>query len=471
MKDKDGDGDEETEENPEEKENKFFCPYCLKEKPCCVICEVKKHAANPEGTGASVAAPVVEWAELSATPTLGVAPMAVDSVPEKPVEPSAGLEASMVVDSSPEKFVEPSSGVEAAPMETAGSGSLAADQNTSLSQAVGETPAELPARALEGSTVAEDPTIAVEKAVVDGTPAKPAPEATSLAAPAPDDKPTEPVPEPVPEPAKLFRCSRCYFLAHIDCLIPYYENFVEAEAEGFVSGHGEKQMREKWHCTDCLVWDVDVDTIITYRDGEPQDERWLPAPLVNGKSKSPRQYYIKFENYSWIHAEWVTERWLGSLTRERLKLKRFLDACSDENREAKLDKRPLVWPKSVEDAVPKECITYEKVFDVTYRKEKAPKTLDNVDQVLVKWLGCSVGATSWENVPEEGTEDWNDVKRGYERFLKNQGIARSWDREKKEKKFAEYTEQPEWIVGGKLKEYQVGFCFRLGLVDVSRLVD
>ncbi|KAJ3053588.1 hypothetical protein HK097_003915 [Rhizophlyctis rosea] len=443
VKEKDVDGDvvmeeegKEEEEKEKGEENKFLCPHCIKVKPCCAICEVKKGAETALGKEASVGKPVVEWADVSATPPIVVTPP-VGATKSAGVEP-------MVVDSMPEKPVSSSAGLETVTSETAGSSE--AGQNAT---AVGEMPLKAVTSAEPGATAEEDVMLIVEDAVVDGATGK---EATLPATSVSEKK----LPTPDPEPSNLFRCSRCYFLAHMSCLLKFYESYADSETEGFESGRGEKAMRDTWNCTDCLLWDADIDVIITYKDGEEPNEKWLPMVRdVNQKQKKPRQYYVKYLEYSWIHAEWVSERWLGSLPKEKTRLKRFLDFCSDENREARLDKRALVWPKSVEDAVPKECVTCEKVLGVTWKKEKGARELGNVDQVLIKWKGCSVVETSWEEVPEEGSERWEDVKKGFEKYLKNEEIAKGWDPQKKNKKFLEYKEQPEWIQGGKLKEYQL----------------
>ncbi|KAJ3295544.1 hypothetical protein HK104_002560 [Borealophlyctis nickersoniae] len=265
----------------------------------------------------------------------------------------------------------------------------------------------------------------------------------------------------------LFRCFRCSYTAHVACLVEYYAERKD-QYGGDPSQGSEKWFRKAWKCPDCILWDADVEAILTYREASGDLEgNVLPVPRrppqacdtsaspANTPKETPtagREFYVKFKEYCYRQCQWVSERWLTGLDSEKAKWRNFWAMVETENKEARKNGVDIPWPKSVDEVVPVEMVTVERILDAAYVNEKGgDNSLANVEHVLVKWLGQSIAESTWEDVPDEEDDLYESVVDKYNEFLRRRDIT---GKPRSKRKFAELKEQPSHVVNGELKPYQ-----------------
>ncbi|KAJ3151392.1 hypothetical protein HDU86_006092 [Geranomyces michiganensis] len=245
----------------------------------------------------------------------------------------------------------------------------------------------------------------------------------------------------------LFRCFRCKFSAHMDCILQQYiEDVDDSGRDHIPKGVGSQQyFQTEWKCVDCIMWDDHVESIITYR----------PAADSDPANQGMREFYVKFSSWSYRHCSWVTERWLSNLKTENSKYRSFLRKIAKENEEAIAAGTAPPWPKSVEDALPPGVLEIERVLDAQYYDGFGEQTLENVKKVLIKWRGLPHSKLSWESVYDSDDPDFPELAQQYAIFIKRDEISEAADASATKRLFAEYKSQPTHVVGGELKNYQL----------------
>ncbi|KAI8613854.1 P-loop containing nucleoside triphosphate hydrolase protein, partial [Chytriomyces sp. MP71] len=291
----------------------------------------------------------------------------------------------------------------------------------------------------------------------------------------------------------LFRCSRCKLPAHLSCLVKTYpaaaykaideqpsSRRVLASPE-FYTGH--------WTCFECWKWPKTVDAILTFRD--------LPLAATAGELQADgqrnsvtREYYVKFLGVSHRWNEWVPARWVEGQRESQGKLGVFLR--ERVNAWQSFTAGVVVQPggakaKPVIAAVNPDFLRVERVLDVQVKRSKHNgvdgkrveeiKRLDldkDIESVYVKWLGLPYDASTWELVPVSGlppegldgdkvyklkvdAEMYPSFVEAFDEYKKRNMIG-SIGEEKpctRDPNFYEFESQPDYIVGGSLKDYQI----------------
>ncbi|KAI9088849.1 SNF2 family N-terminal domain-containing protein [Phlyctochytrium arcticum] len=248
----------------------------------------------------------------------------------------------------------------------------------------------------------------------------------------------------------LFRCQRCNFLAHIECVMHKYTLEIDDKPLGpnSTSPGSRKWFEREWTCTDCYIWSEEVEKILTHRTVES-------TALENGKI----EYYVKFMGRSYVHCAWVTPRWLQNTSASKLK-----NYTNDvETRKDRVVGAGTPWtPPSVEEAIPVDALTVERVLDVESHDRWADETYKNARMLYIKWKGLSYKECSWEQAPQPQDPLYPESEKAFEEFARRNAIPKHppkvYDtslKDKIRKKFVEYTEQPSFIKFGKLKDYQL----------------
>ncbi|KAJ3086274.1 hypothetical protein HK102_013351 [Quaeritorhiza haematococci] len=290
----------------------------------------------------------------------------------------------------------------------------------------------------------------------------------------------------------MFRCIRCGFVAHMSCIVEEFERNFPDEDEyeyGYLRGSPE-WFATSWQCVDCTLWNSDVDAVLTYREvlevdedeqanGEGKTESGGEGTADNvGKSnfksstgtgdeggKVVKEYLVKFQEFSHVHARWVPERWLKGLKRQVAKYRNFVKRVEDENRLALQQGVPAPWPKRKYEVIDREWMRVEKVlavewqdgidFDVgemvaermrgrsTRAKAKGRGTgrttrsggdstevppMGCAESVLVKWRGLSYEGSTWELMSEyepygeENDDDVDELVAEYEKSTERSKI-------------------------------------------------
>ncbi|KAJ3298557.1 hypothetical protein HDU79_009322 [Rhizoclosmatium sp. JEL0117] len=325
---------------------------------------------------------------------------------------------------------------------------------------------------------------------------------TDNPSPVPNDSEDEPKPIKslhADEVTPLFRCQRCKVITHLSCLVKKYpaKSFQDLAdpptsrkplgSPGFYTHH--------WTCFECCKWDTDVETILTLRDvvidnGDDSDMVVDGVPQASAK-KTRREYYIKFAGLSHRWNEWVPARWVEGQKTCQAKLGVFLrDKLEDwQQLNHGVVKQPVtgVKAKEIKDVVLEAWLRADKILDIKMNGKEGIKSgtdirkleLEDVDAVYVKWDNLAYDCVTWEEVPdifeegrmdgiEEGSDEWFKKKVEDEMYPSLKAAFEGWkkrniigvydkrkDRNSLKPKFVEFTEQPDFVKNGVLKDYQI----------------
>jgi transcription elongation factor Elf1 len=146
-----------------------------------------------------------------------------------------------------------------------------------------------------------------------------------------------------------FRCQRCNFVAHFNCMLNLYKMAHPNNSES-----DNWELIRLWHCHDCLKWTDNVEKALTFRMSN--------YPERTGK----REFLVKFEGLSYLHVEWVPELWL-----KRVCPGKYRGGMSDM-----LESKP----PPMEVAVPSSFTTIEKILQLSTHK-------GDVSHIYIKWEG------------------------------------------------------------------------------------
>ena len=293
---------------------------------------------------------------------------------------------------------------------------------------------------------------------------------------------SSPLPSQVSSPPPpLFRCFRCFLAVHVDCLVKEFDRcrqegeLMNLEEDTEIEESGIKEwFLNHWKCVDCLRWDRSVETILTYRD-----------EMKPNSSETVREYLIKFEGYSHRHDTWVPERWLKNLKAHRSLLSNFLKRTIEDNELAISKGHKSPWPLSYEEALEPEWLRIDKILDI----ERYPDSMDIEESprsVLIKWQNLQHEFSTWEEWPEPTHPDYNQFQDAFKKFLERRRkliadhteLRKMMARHEKNSstnshshthshslhgnyhssnhgKFVELEKQPDYLVNGELKNYQL----------------
>ncbi|KAG0298177.1 hypothetical protein BGZ96_001722 [Linnemannia gamsii] len=343
--------------------------------------------------------------------------------------------------------------------------------------------AAVPVSEAEGEAAAADDVAAGTVSSTDGTPA----EDNDKPAVATDDSPsssTEDLSEQTVEPpAILFRCFRCTYTAHDKCL-----KRMSTMEPGVSQTEVIRQYRKDWKCHQCLEWDMELDLILTFRDvpiqlpltststaADTQDadvEMQLvdtPNPSTPSLSESTtkdgstfpqapnttRELLIKWKNMSYRKLTWVPAYWVSQVV-SPAKIKSFW--------------KRTPGPAEISDVVPQEWLQVEKVLDVIFDteydgSEDDMDALDHIQSVFVKWKSLDYDQSTWDDPDEPDSPHFASFKAAFKDWVAAQKIqipsrakkGRSGvqPRPANQPPFAELKEQPAYVSGGTLKDYQM----------------
>ncbi|KAJ8102583.1 P-loop containing nucleoside triphosphate hydrolase protein [Lipomyces tetrasporus] len=252
----------------------------------------------------------------------------------------------------------------------------------------------------------------------------------------------------------MFRCSSCRRCAHYDHL-PAIGLDESQDDEDVVSQYSEFQ------CPMCAAHPAKVENILAWRPLEKGLEDPSQEVSLTTVLGYKREYLVKFERQSYFHVTWVPGSWLFS-TASSAQLRSF-------------HKKHPFATYSVADAVPEDNYRIESILDVVYKgdktrtdmkftsKDEELNSIGEVQEVFAKWKGLSFSELFWEEPPSQShKERYADFQEAYEDYVRGFYIhlpqsAPTDIRKFKQSAFAkhELKEQPKFIVGGTLMDYQL----------------
>ncbi|QSL67069.1 hypothetical protein MERGE_001456 [Pneumocystis wakefieldiae] len=229
----------------------------------------------------------------------------------------------------------------------------------------------------------------------------------------------------------LWRCSKCHRACHFYHLPRQFYKDEESKISQF------DDYIKKWTCDECIKYPYYIDKILGWRISSDSK----PINIIVGECNIEctewyREYLVKFKSQSYLRATWVPGLWLSGVS----KIKNYFDL------------RENISIQNIEDVIPEDYCTIEIVFDIRYKdnlfrsqkifknKEEEIEAIDTVDEVLCKWKGLEYNDVTWEKVPENNSPRWEAFKNAYIQFV--------------ESHYIHSLEQPKYIQGGELMEYQ-----------------
>jgi hypothetical protein len=287
----------------------------------------------------------------------------------------------------------------------------------------------------------------------------------------------------------LFRCNRCDQTAHMRCLIDEHHDLWSGELSEDPTTHNyvfgsEEHYRTAWRCNDCLSWTENVESIITFRDKKLEVNEvpfitsiWPPKPGYK------REYFVKRDGVPHRWNVWVSARWIQGLKGGTGKINKF-----HTTPQLSQSRDPLMH-------IPEAWLRADKILDVQFKsnrdssiqevkatlsRDEIELGIDRIQSVFVKWGDTPYNECSWETIPDK--QPWsaldalgNNVDARM-RFIIDYEMRPSfiealkdyWKREKviedykkmaamknRNRRFVEHQKQPNYLVNGTLKGYQL----------------
>ncbi|KAG0303580.1 hypothetical protein BGZ98_006511 [Dissophora globulifera] len=296
--------------------------------------------------------------------------------------------------------------------------------------------------------------------------------ATSASSPKPDESiAATPAAEPI-----LFRCFRCTYTAHDKCLRPLSTMDKDVDRAQIV-----RQYRKDWKCHQCLEWDRELDQILAFRDvpinkpadaSTDTDAEMLSADLGPESSiatetsakdgctfpqppNTTRELLVKWKNMSYRKVTWVPSYWVSQVV-SPVKIKSFW--------------KRIQGPAEIPEVVQHEWTQVDKILDVVFDPdydgtEEDMDAVDHIQTVFVKWKGLDYEHSTWDEPDEPDSPDYTSFKQAFKDWVAAQRIeipARAkkgrsglQPRPPNQAPFAELKEQPSYVSGGTLKDYQI----------------
>ncbi|KAF8953095.1 hypothetical protein CPC16_009397 [Podila verticillata] len=278
---------------------------------------------------------------------------------------------------------------------------------------------------------------------------------------------------PAPDtPEVLFRCFRCTYTAHDKCLRPHPSLDKDTDQALVI-----KQYRKDWKCHQCLEWDRELDQILAFRDvpitkanAEPSEEMEIDSTdaktnepaLVDSKDGTPpqapntvREFLIKWKGLSYRKVTWVPSYWVSQVV-SPAKVKSFW--------------KKSFGPAEAKDVILDEWTQVDVVMDVVFDQdfdgnEDDMDALDYIQSVFVKWKGLDYEHSTWDDPDEPDSPHYASFKLAYKDWVAAQkihipnrakkGRSGPQPRPQVQHPFAELKEQPSYVSGGTLKDYQM----------------
>ncbi|KAF9952628.1 hypothetical protein BGZ65_005150, partial [Modicella reniformis] len=273
----------------------------------------------------------------------------------------------------------------------------------------------------------------------------------------------------------LFRCFRCTYTAHDKCLRP-----LSTMEPGNDQAQIAKHYRKEWKCHQCQEWDRELDLILAFRDvpirrpdsAVQDDADMTPADSTKSEGGSAleaakdgstfpqppntmRELLVKWKNMSYRNVTWVPSYWVSQVV-SPAKVKSFW--------------KRTPGPAEIPDVILPEWTVVDKVLDVAFDPdyngtEDDMDAIDYIQSVFVKWKGLDYDQSTWDEPDEPDSPDYSSFKLAYKEWVTAQkieipmrskkGRSGRQPRSLHQAPFEELKEQPSYITGGTLKDYQM----------------
>jgi len=252
----------------------------------------------------------------------------------------------------------------------------------------------------------------------------------------------------------LFRCSNCYRAWHYEHLPQRGSKRGRADSDDIRKQRIEQYTRD-FKCVDCIAAPGKISNIIAWRPVDPASRLQDTRLDLNDFTEDEREYLIKFEDQSYFHVQWYPGPWVaGAFPGKRAGfLKNHVPAVLTQG-----------------EAIEEGWLRVDIVLDVEYTSfvpmgndvEIDLARIKEVRSAFVKYKGLGYDEVFWDAPPKESdTERWEDWRRAYDDYVHGLYVKPAKGTVKKMEKARrtnfeslELKEQPKYIKGGTLMEYQ-----------------
>ncbi|XP_072959846.1 protein CHROMATIN REMODELING 5 isoform X2 [Typha angustifolia] len=168
------------------------------------------------------------------------------------------------------------------------------------------------------------------------------------------------------------------------------------------------------------------------------------------------EFYIKWKGQSYLHCQWKSFSDLQTLTGFK-KVLNYIKRVTEESKYKRALSREEVEvhdvSKEMELDLLKQYSQVERIFADRISKIGGD---DVVPEYLVKWQGLSYAEATWEKDTDIAfAQDAIDEYKAREAATSVQGKMVDFQRKKSKASLRKLDEQPEWLKGGKLRDYQL----------------
>lgn len=168
------------------------------------------------------------------------------------------------------------------------------------------------------------------------------------------------------------------------------------------------------------------------------------------------EFYIKWKGQSYLHCLWKSFSDLQNLSGFK-KVLNYIKRVNEDRKYKRALSREEVEvhdvSKEMELDLLKQYSQVERIFADRISKSSVD---DVIPEYLVKWQGLSYAEATWERDTDIAfAQDAIDEYKGREAAVGVQGKMVDFQRKKSKASLRKLDEQPEWLKGGKLRDYQL----------------
>lgn len=235
----------------------------------------------------------------------------------------------------------------------------------------------------------------------------------------------------------IFRCSRCRLSWHYKHL-PVHPLLDEHSQHAMDNSFSDnvRLYEQDWHCLYCWEWNLNVATIIAWRE-QPQNE-----------------YLVKFKSFSYRKAQWVPEKWIQSVA--GIRYRNFVEQkpppVNDEDRPFPASWREVDRVLAIEFD---EGLTFDNESFDDWEEERL--AVSRVSRGYFKWKEQGYEMSTWESPPGSESETYNSFREAYNHYIKGERIKmrKVSSKPRDPAMFQELEQQPSYVNGGSLYPYQL----------------
>ncbi|XP_077218818.1 protein CHROMATIN REMODELING 5-like isoform X2 [Tasmannia lanceolata] len=184
---------------------------------------------------------------------------------------------------------------------------------------------------------------------------------------------------------------------------------------------------------------------------------FVSSPLLDSEPDwNEVEFFIKWKGQSYLHCQWKSFSDLQNLSGFK-KVLNYMKRVMEERKFRKTLSREEAEvhdvSKEMELDLLKQYSQVERIFSDRISKGGSD---DVTPEYLVKWQGLSYAEATWEkDIDIAFAQDAIDEYKAREAAMTVQGKMVDFQRKKSKASLRKLDEQPEWLKGGKLRDYQL----------------